>query len=392
FTLVKQVEVLPQPIATFVSNASPLNCAPFTLTVYASQAQASGGVEWDFGDPDNSGYSAQGFTVNYTYTKPGLYRVKAVAYNQSGCADSTIQMIRITASPKASFSTADTMICGPGRNISFVNTTSYDGAGAVGYKWYVNNTLASTVKDLNYNFSTPSNVILPYIFEVKLIALSTIGCPDTAIHHIQFNPLPKANFALQQNIGCAPYQAVINNSSTYADSFKWYLDDVLVSTERTPQDIFTASPSKTYRLKLVTANIYGCKPDSIEKTLTTHPKPLASFTVNDSISCNGKLDLQTTNTSNGAISYTWNFGDATLESNATIPSHTYSLPGRYVLRLIAYNGFCRDTSSIQIRISPVPKATFISNKTKGCTKEDITFQNLSENADTYLWDFGDGSY
>jgi len=391
-TGMQTVSILNQPIATFSTNANVLNCAPFTLKVNATPANASGGVEWYFGDEGSINNITQGYFSSHTFTKPGLYTVKSVAYNQTGCIDSSKQFIRITESPIAEFTTADTLICGPSGKVNFSNKTTYGGSGLVSYKWYVNNTLISNQKDLIYTFNTPSNVLLPYIFEVKLIALSTIGCPDTVKHNIQFNPLPKAQFVLSKTIDCAPFIAKINNQSMYADQFKWYLDNVLVSTERDPSAILLTLSNKSYTLKLVAANIYGCKIDSLEKVINTYPKPNAAFTVNDSVSCNGKLDLKVINKSIGANSFMWNFGDATPESTSAKPIHTYGIPGTYILRLIASNGFCKDTSFVNIKIATVTKAAFIANKTQGCSQTIITFENLTINANTYLWDFGDGSF
>ncbi|HEX7366549.1 MAG TPA: PKD domain-containing protein, partial [Pelobium sp.] len=388
----KTVSVIPQPIATFNSNANVLNCAPFTVKVSATPANASGGVEWNFGDISALDNISQGYQSSHTYDKPGVYLIKSIAYNKTGCVDSTQQVIRITESPIADFVTADTLICGNAKTITFINKTEYGGAGNLGYKWFVNNALISTVKDFTYSFNVASSVILPYVFEVKLVAQSTIGCPDTVIHKIQFNPLPKADFALTQNIGCVPFSPAIKNKSIYADAFKWYLDGVLVSNDVEPSGLVLDVANKTYKLKMVASNIYGCKLDSVERQLNTYSQPKAVFTVLDSVSCNGRLDLKTVNKSTGATRYLWNFGDATPESNVANPSHIYGIAGIYKLTLIAYNNYCSDTSYINIKISNVPKAAFKTNKTNGCTKLEVVFENLSDNAISYLWDFGDGSF
>jgi PKD repeat protein len=390
--ITKTISVISQPIATFSTNSNILNCAPFTLKVNATPSNSSGGVEWDFGDPSSVNNLSQGFSSSHTFTIPGVYKIKSIAYNKTGCADSTEQIIRITESPMAEFETADTLICGPSKIIQFNNKSTYGGTGTLSYRWYINNTLISNQKNVTYNFNTSTNVVLPFIYEVKLIVLSTIGCPDTVIHKVRFNPIPKADFSISKNIDCAPFIANIINNSTFADNFKWYLNGVLVSTLRTPNSILLDIPNKIFNIKLVTGNIYGCRLDSIEKTISTYPKPKTLFSVNDSVSCNGKLDLITTNKSLGAASYIWNFGDTTPESTAISPKHIYGIPGNYKLRLISYNGFCRDTSIVEIKISPVPKAAYVVNKTDGCTKLDVQFQNISDNAKTYLWDFGDGSF
>jgi PKD repeat protein len=59
-----------------------------------------------------------------------------------------------------------------------------------------------------------------------------------------------------------------------------------------------------------------------------------------------------TNTSTGAISYDWDFGDGDTSSQIN-PSHTYNANGTYSIRLIATNGSCSDTMKRDITISSV---------------------------------------
>ncbi|WP_162276847.1 PKD domain-containing protein [Mucilaginibacter pedocola] len=391
-TASRAVTILPLPVATFNSNSATLNCAPFSLTVSSTPANASGGVSWSFGDAGSSDNTASGYTASHRFTKPGLYLVTLRAYNQSGCVDSTSQVVRVTETPLARFIAADTVLCGNSATVAFKNQSTYGGNDQVNYKWYVNDTYVSAQKDLTYNFSTPSTVILPYTFRVKLIASSTIGCPDTVEHTMRFNPIPVAAFSAGANISCAPYRPVISNTSTYSDGFKWYVDNVLVSTDRVPANIILTKPNTTYSLKLVTTNIYACRADSITKTVSTYPSPVAAFSLADSVSCNGRLDIRVTNATSGATTYTWNFGDGSPEQTGRIPAHTYGIPGVYRLSLVAFNGTCRDTATHEVHIAAPPKAAFVASVLKGCTGISPVFQNTSVNASTYLWDFGDGTF
>ncbi|WP_295650071.1 PKD domain-containing protein [uncultured Mucilaginibacter sp.] len=125
--------------------------------------------------------------------------------------------------------------------------------------------------------------------------------------------------------------------------------------------------------------------------LGTYPKPVASFSVPDSVSCSGQLVLNVNNTTTGASSYTWIFGDGSPNGSGAIPVHTYTLPGTYTLQLIASNGTCPDTAKHIVKVANVPKASFAANVTNGCTILTTTFVNASVNASSYLWDFGDGT-
>lgn len=57
-----------------------------------------------------------------------------------------------------------------------------------------------------------------------------------------------------------------------------------------------------------------------------------------------------TNTSNGATSYTWNFGDNTTSTDAN-PVHNYASAGTYTVTLTATNGGCSATYSFDVVIT-----------------------------------------
>lgn len=380
------VSILPIPVAAFTTNSGAVNCAPYLLSV--NTPTTANTFAWDFGDP--AGTIVLGSTAQHLYTKPGFYRVKLTAYGLGGCTDSIIQVVKITETPKAAFTPGDTIICSNNAVINLKNTTTYSGVDPVSYQWIINNNIVSTLKNFTYAFNAPGGV-LPYTFQVKLVASSSIGCPDTVIHNFHFNPIPVAAFSVAANVSCAPFNVKITNNTTYASSYKWYLNNQLVSTSQTPTNIVLTQGNTAYNLKLVASNIFGCRPDSITMGLSTFPKPKAAFSLLDTVACKGQLDIKVTNTSTGATSYTWIFGDGSPVATGAVPTHIYTLPGTYRLQLIASNGTCPDTVTHTVKVANVPKASFAANIVKGCTLLTPTFTNASVNATAYLWDFGDGT-
>lgn len=80
--------------------------------------------------------------------------------------------------------------------------------------------------------------------------------------------------------------------------------------------------------------------------------PMTSDTVTAGFSSSSnQLTAMFTNTSTGANSYKWYFGDGD-SSTASAPSHTYSSSGTYTVMLNAYSGdtTCFDTSSSQVQV------------------------------------------
>ena len=78
--------------------------------------------------------------------------------------------------------------------------------------------------------------------------------------------------------------------------------------------------------------------------VTNGTSPTANFTM----SLSGST-LTTNNTSSGATTYTWLFGDGA-NSTSTNPTHTYTTNGLYTVTLIATNGGCTDTITHTVEV------------------------------------------
>jgi PKD repeat protein len=103
-----------------------------------------------------------------------------------------------------------------------------------------------------------------------------------------------------------------------------------------------------------------------------------------------------TNSTTGASSYQWAFGDGSASSEQAPPAHTFTAAGTYQVQMIATStSGCKDTAKVNIvvtgvgNITPVAGFTITNNGcTAGCT---VTFTNTSTNATSYLWRFGDNT-
>ena len=87
-------------------------------------------------------------------------------------------------------------------------------------------------------------------------------------------------------------------------------------------------------------------------TVTCKPTPCAakaSFNV-DSVASNGKMYVK--NTSTGAKSYVWNFGDSTAASKDKTPVHQFSASGTYTVCLTAYDstGTCSTVYCYTVKV------------------------------------------
>jgi PKD repeat protein len=205
-----------------------------------------------------------------------------------------------------------------------------------------------------------------------------------------FAQLPVANFTASITEGCAPLQVVFTNNSTNAESYKWTFGDGNTSTIYNPSNIFVVQGN--YEVKLVIENNSGVS-DSFMLAITVHPKPTASFSSNVTSGCINNNQITFNNTSGSANSFLWDFGDGNT-STITNPSHAYSLPGNYSIKLIATNNHgCTDIVEKinHITIYPNPDADFSANITYACSTSQAFMFTPIQTGLNYLWDFGDGN-
>ena len=102
---------------------------------------------------------------------------------------------------------------------------------------------------------------------------------------------------------------------------------------------------------MIAAALVGCTPAAEKDESPTAPpapvlRPVAGF---DFVA--DGLTLTFINSSRNAVSYRWDFGDG-LASATTSPSHTFRKPGRYIVRLDAFNS-ANDLDSVQQPIDVV---------------------------------------
>lgn len=97
----------------------------------------------------------------------------------------------------------------------------------------------------------------------------------------------------------------------------------------------------------------------------------------------------------GAQNFTWNFGDGTTSNEAT-PTHTWFnastglMTATVTLEAETADG-CAGTSQATVNIKPQPVANFMVANDEGCDPLVSQFNNYSVLADSYDWDFGDGT-
>ena len=199
-TLRRQVTINPVPTAAFSSNLSTYNCAPFTLSAYATPANFNS-VEWYILSASGSVlFSTTGFTLTHLIPTAGNYQLKMIGYNAQGCRDSLTTPFTVHTAPSVSYAVADTVYCGPSATVNFTNTSTYSGSGTTAYQWFVNGIAQSTnPTSFTHTFTIPGTATTPLVYTVRLVATASVtGCAPIYERTITMLPAGQVNQPLSQ--------------------------------------------------------------------------------------------------------------------------------------------------------------------------------------------------
>jgi gliding motility-associated-like protein len=334
---------------------------------------------WSFGDGT---FSTDANPVK-VYASPGTYTVKLVN-GTGGCSDSTTKIIVVKPRPSAQFTTAQSPAsCIIPATVSFSSTS----AGIASYLWNFGDGGTAVVANPSHQYTAYGS------YDVSLIVVGTNGCSDTLNkpkNAVIQKPLIDYFFGVPYH-GCTPFTANLSAHITTPDSvvtYSWDFGDGSTSSSATPTHTYSTPGSYNVSLSITTLN--GCTASyTLTDAVGISTRPVPNFTASPTNAC-AKDDVHFTDLSTGKItSWIWSFGDNTF-SNSQNPGHHYFDTGYFSIRLIVGNGACKDSIYFDkyIHISP-PIANFM----KGYSCDTALFRrftDVSNGAQTWLWDFGDG--
>lgn len=188
-----------------------------------------------------------------------------------------------------------------------------------------------------------------------------------------------------------------SQGSSNATQYFWDFGDGNTSTAASPTHTYAAGG--TYQVKLRAENPNACNTkDSASLTVIVDTNRIAArFDVVQTDTCDPYVATftntsQVNNPNNGT--YLWEFGDGTSFTGSNPPAHTYASKGTYTVKLTMTDpGACNSPDSTSTTITF--DNSFVEADFEGpestCEKTKITFNNQSANAQSFLWEFGDGS-
>jgi gliding motility-associated-like protein len=179
------------------------------------------------------------------------------------------------------------------------------------------------------------------------------GCAGTDQVTITVIQIPIVNFTANVTSGCIPLTVIYNNINPVNNSFQWFLGNGASSNNQNTATT-TYNSIGCYDVTLIATTPEGCiGQTTYPSMICTFANPVADFTVNPPLLSLLETITNIVNASTGAITYLWNFGDATGTSVLTSPEHTFptDFAANYQITLIAYSiEGCSDTAKVNIEI------------------------------------------
>jgi uncharacterized repeat protein (TIGR01451 family) len=300
--------------------------------------------------------------------------VTLTATNEYGSSTATGT---VNFKPKASFTPTE-IATNLGEPVAFTNTST--GNPTLTYSWDFGDGTAKSTE------ANPSHVYASIgTYPVTLTVTNVYG-QDTATGTIGF--YPAANFSPQDSIIQTGDAISFTNLSAGSSplTYAWDFGDGATSSDASPMHTYsTAGP---YAVSLKVDNAWGTS----TKTGTINFRPKAGFTPGVSLIQPGETaGFTNTSTGNDPLTYTWNFGDGSPNSDVLHPTHTYTSIGDYTVTLKVDNGFGTDTFTGKVAFPPI--AAFTPSSSVIRTGESVSFLNGSTGTAplAYAWDFGDGA-
>lgn len=349
-----------------------------SLSVQLNGTYIGGIHEWDMGNGD----IVTGMSSSYTYTIFGDYTITHTVTDSSQiCYPIDSSTYPIHFEPViASFTAMDTSGCIP-LDVTLNNTSN-----GISYLWDFDISTSGVDQPGVVTFNTVDT------FNIQLIAFDSTSCnlQDTALQEIiTRDDFVLADYSFTIIEQCDSLLSIqLDNQSMDATSYLWDFQ-TSTSTLEEPGTVDYTLPGN-YTITLIANNPNLCHPsDTVSNNFSLLPNSNAAFEVDPN--CESLL-LNINNTSI-AQTYDWDFGDGG-SSNLEFPVYSYNAAGDYTVTLIVYDTLsCNftDTAMATVEILPFPIAQFFTDSNYYIYPDEVTFTNQSQNFDSFIWEFGDGT-
>jgi PKD repeat protein len=392
----KQITVNAAPVASFTAATACMGSpTQFTDASTPPTPATIAAWAWNFGDPA-SGTNNTSTLQNPThiYNAPGTYNVLLTVTNSNQCPKDTIIEVIVNPRPQAMFDYSAACV---NDSTQFTDLSIAPGSQVSEWLWSfgcITGTCTSTIQNPKYAYTTPGT------YQVKLVVTNLDGCKDSVTIAVVARPTPVAAFtssAYYCPAGKVDFQDLSTAPSSAIAERLWTFEPGYTSNAPNPSHTFPVT-NMNYAVSLIVTDTYGCM-DTIVDSVFVKPGFVFSYS-NDTV-CQGlPTHFTPLNQTPGDSLYsvTWNFGDPASGPNNNSqlynPSHIFTLPGSYIVKMKAYNtDNCVDSVFKEVRVykTPEPLFSYISTPCDSTLHfSDSTIVNGSGWIANWTWRWGDG--
>ncbi|MCK4879579.1 MAG: PKD domain-containing protein [Bacteroidales bacterium] len=255
--------------------------------------------------------------------------------------------------------------------------------------------LPSGIFTLYLNNQLGSNEYIVYkIIEYQEYNTLENDVNDTLI--MEVHPWPDMTFNAEFETRCSPVNIVFRAREGYP-TYTWDFGDGTGATTSTNWTSHTYISEEdldeiNFETGLRVETAFGCV-DSVTDNITIYPTPAAGFQVSPELLFYPNTTVYLTNTTTpGSWDFKWDFGDASRNYTRDPGEHVYSTWGVYDIEMEWSTPMCRGSVTKQIEIRPPKPVALFLPDTSGCPPLLVSFRNNTLYAETYLWDFDDGTF
>ena len=394
--LKKTIVIFPEIHSSFtIPGGVDDGCDPLPVQFQNSSTGNTDTWLWDFGDGGSSTDQDPLHIFRNLFGPDNLnFQTRLVAISPFNCRDTSYHDITVRPYIEADFAFDTVMACTPHEIIITDQSIQADS-----YFWQFGDGSTSTSPGPILSKTYVNPLPDPDTFLIKLRVNNDEGCYDSIEREVIVFPEITAAFVATPGAGCSPFEVSFQNNSSGAATYFWNFGDGGTSTEANPVHLYEKNlldHDTTYHVTLVATSTEFCTATETFD-IVIHPYIEAAFTVEDIVGCH-PFTITIDNKSIGAVEYFWDFGDLSPVQNTSAASFTYTYLNTtgstvtYPLQLIVRNNEnCTDTLVRYITVHPEITASFTADAFEGCHPLTVTFTDLSVNAVTYYWDFGDSA-
>jgi gliding motility-associated-like protein len=356
-TLTETIDPTTQ-ITAIINAQNPQCLTGNSFNFSATTSSTSPVYSWDFGDNSVLNTSA---TPNHTYITFGTYQVTLIVSNGT-CADTSTINVIVNENPSSAL-TGTNLTCFNSANGSITSTVA-GGVAPYIYSW--NTVLGSTSSSIVSNLTAGT-----YTLGVS----DANGCQANPQSITISEPTALVVSLTSVNPTCTSLgsitSAVSGGTGTY--TYLW-----------SPSNETTTSISNLAvgNYSLTVTDLNGCSRTSSSQltntsTITATISPLTGQCLS------GNQFSFSSNITDPAATYSWNFGDNSALNTTAYPTYSYASAGNFTVGLTVTLGSCTDTDNATINVYSSPVAQASANTP--CQGSNLLLSGLPSGMANYAW-------